>query len=133
MRTDWSHLDAFRIPHPVTGYLAKGDTVGCFQIPHHKEADRKKHLAHYNVIASDAQHVGWEHVSVHVRYVRDGQRMMRTPSWDEMCAIKDMFWEPTECVVQFHPPASSHINTHPHVLHLWRHVEPFAMPPQICV
>ena len=54
----------------------------------------------------------WEHVSV------SGNRFC--PNWAEMCWVKDVFWEDEECVVQYHPPKSDHINVHPFVLHLWR-------------
>lgn len=37
---------------------------------------------------------GWEHVSI---CPKD-----RTPTWDEMCKIKDMFWRKNETVVQYH-------------------------------
>lgn len=57
---------------------------------------------------------GWEHVSVSMR----GQK--RCPTWDEMCAIKDMFFEPEEVVMQLHPAESRYINLHPYCLHLWR-------------
>jgi len=54
----------------------------------------------------------WDHVSI--------SREDRTPTWAEMCYIKDMFFEPTECVMQLHPPRSEHINVHDYCLHLWR-------------
>jgi len=63
-------------------------------------------------IASDGG--GWDHVSIHPK------NQKRCPSWDEMCAIKDMFFGPEETVVQYHPPKSKYVNIHPHVLHLWR-------------
>jgi hypothetical protein len=63
-----------------------------------------------NVIASDG--LGWEHVSV--------SRSDRTPTWDEMCQIKDLFWNSEDCVVQYHPPKSDYVNVHNHCLHLWR-------------
>lgn len=73
------------------------------------------------IIAADGDESGWEHVSVHVRYLdRNGKRHMRTPTWDEMCLIKGLFFEPEETVIQFHPPASDYVNHHPHCLHLWR-------------
>jgi hypothetical protein len=73
------------------------------------------------VIANDGEECGWEHVSVHIRYQdRNGKMHMRTPTWDEMCAIKGLFFEAEETVIQFHPPASSYVNRHPHCLHLWR-------------
>jgi hypothetical protein len=67
-------------------------------------------------IASDGE--SWEHVSVHI--VSDGKD--RTPTWTEMCKIKDMFWGDDDCVVQYHPPKSDYVNNHKHTLHLWRPV-----------
>ena len=55
---------------------------------------------------------GWEHVSASLR--------KRCPTWDEMCMMKDIFWEEEECVVQYHPPRSEYINCHPYCLHLWK-------------
>lgn len=55
---------------------------------------------------------GWEHVSV--------SYPNRCPTWDEMCRVKDMFWNDEECVVQYHPPKSEYVNIHPYCLHLWR-------------
>lgn len=62
------------------------------------------------VIASDGG--GWEHVSV--------SRTDRCLTWDEMCQVKEMFWGPDDCVLQFHPPEAEYVNNHPHCLHLWR-------------
>ena len=45
------------------------------------------------------------------------------PTWDEMCAIKDMFFGEDERVMQFHPPKSEYINNHPYCLHLWRPID----------
>lgn len=73
--------------------------------------------------------VPWEHVSVHIED-RKGQR---TPTWNEMCQVKDLFWEPEECVVQFHPPKSEYVNNHPNVLHLWKHMGDFPTPPSVLV
>ena len=66
-------------------------------------------------IASDM--FGWEHVSVHVQ---DEEGNKRTPTWDEVCIVKDVFWDDEDCVVQYHPPKSNYVNMHPNVLHLWR-------------
>jgi hypothetical protein len=82
----------------------------------------------FHVIASDG--VGWEHVSVHC--VSEGKE--RTPTWSEMCFIKDMFWDEQDCVIQFHPPKSEYINMHKHTLHLWRSInEPVPIPNKILV
>jgi hypothetical protein len=54
----------------------------------------------------------WDHASVSLKD--------RIPTWKEMCYIKDLFWEPEETVVQYHPAESVYICQHPFVLHLWR-------------
>ncbi len=89
------------------------------------------------VIASDGQLppdptdrerelAGWEHVSVSLRN--------RAPTWQEMCAVKSMFWDDNETVVQFHPSAEQYVDCHPHCLHLWKKVDQdFELPPQILV
>lgn len=64
------------------------------------------------IIASDG--LDWEHVSV--------SRPDRTPTWDEMCAVKAAFWTDDECVMQLHPPKADWVNNHPRCLHLWRPV-----------
>lgn len=78
------------------------------------------------IIASGADEFAWEHVSVSTE--------RRPPNWQEMCFVKDLFWEPEECVMQLHPPRSQYINCHPHCLHLWRPtLVPIPMPPSILV
>lgn len=74
------------------------------------------------VIASDG--LGWEHVSV--------SRSDRTPTWDEMCQIKDLFWDEEDCVVQYHPAKADYVNIHNHCLHLWR-TEGIPTPPTFMV
>lgn len=75
---------------------------------------------------TDTASQGWEHVSVSCPN--------RCPNWPEMCFVKDLFWEPEECVVQFHPPQSQYVNNHRYVLHLFRHKSlAFPMPPAILV
>ena len=76
--------------------------------------------------ADDIQAEGWEHVSVSTK--------RRCPNWQEMCFVKDLFWAPDECVVQYHPPKADYVNNHPFVLHLWKHRDmPFPTPPSILV
>lgn len=57
---------------------------------------------------------GWEHVSVSPY---DHSKM---PTWDEMCAIKDIFFDDEELALQFHPRRSQYINLMENCLHLWR-------------
>ena len=59
----------------------------------------------------------WEHVSVVPR------KKKRTPTWEEMCAIKDMFFHEEEEVIQIHPRKSEYVNVHPYCLHMWRPVD----------
>ena len=74
----------------------------------------------FTVIASWGE--GWDHVSVSL--------LNRIPAWDEMCWVKDLFFEPEEIAVQFHPRASEYKNVHPNCLHLWRcQDEPQPTPP----
>lgn len=87
---------------------------GHFQIPIGKRALMF-------VVSSDSDETGWEHVSVHVRYLNKKRKVtVRTPTWEEMCLIKDLFWSEEETVIQFHPPKSEYVNNHPHCLHLWK-------------
>lgn len=65
---------------------------------------------------------GWEHVSVHADTAR-GRTRSRVPTWREMVQVKDLIWDAEDAVVQFHPPRSSYVNTHPDVLHLWRPID----------
>lgn len=62
------------------------------------------------VVASDG--MGWEHVSVSLHN--------RCPSWEDMCFIKRLFWDPEDVVIQYHPAESDYVNCHPFTLHLWR-------------
>ena len=73
-------------------------------------------------IASDGE--GWEHVSVLIKKATNMAQIDRCPTWAEMCAIKELFWDdPDDCVVQFHPAAKHYVNNHRHCLHLWRPTE----------
>jgi hypothetical protein len=66
----------------------------------------------------------WEHVSVSLGN--------RTPTWIEMCFVKDLFWGEEECVVQYHPPRSEYVNIHPNCLHLWKPLrETVPVPPLV--
>lgn len=63
-----------------------------------------------NVIASCGG--GWDHVSVSFKN--------RTPTWKEMCAVKDLFFKDDEVAMQLHPPKDDYVNEHQFCLHLWR-------------
>lgn len=103
-----------------TGFMGSNDDYGnngAFMI--HAIGDEVLH-----VIASDGG--GWEHVSVSAQ--------ARCPTWEEMCFIKDLFWDAEDTVVQFHPKKSEYVNTHSNCLHLWKKVgSEFELPDTIYV
>ena len=114
---------SFRVPNKFrirSGRIGSDDSIGnagAFEV-------KLKHSQTVFVIASDA--LGWEHVSV--------SRRDRCPTWDEMCQIKALFWEESDCVIQYHPASHDYINNHPNCLHLWRPtVREIPVPPSIMV
>ncbi len=87
---------AFMLPVPDKGGLALQET-------YHKARV-------LGVVVSDGE--GWDHVSVSLQN--------RCPTWDEMCFIKELFFEPHEVAMQLHPAKADYVNHHPYCLHLWR-------------
>ena len=119
----------FRVPneyrlrkHPTYGSTEEDGNNGVFIIP--------KDGYEIFVIASDGgldENEKWEHVSVSIN-------RQRCPSWEQMCFIKNLFWEEEDCVLQYHPAKKDYVNMHPYVLHLWRPVgKEIAMPPKVMV
>lgn len=79
------------------------------------------------VMASDG--FGWDHISVSL--VDKG--LEEPPNWQEMCWIKEQFFDPEEVVIQYHPPKSQYVNFS-ECLHLWRpQNEAIPMPPLMMV
>lgn len=114
---------AFHVPNKYrirTGALASDDSYGnngAFII-------LLRHGQSVRVITSDQY--GWEHVSI--------SRTDRCPIWEEMCQVKDLFWDAEDCVIQYHPPKSEYINNHPYCLHMWRPIGvELPRPPSILV
>jgi len=71
---------------------------------------------------------GWEHVSI------SPTRKSYTPSWDDMCRLKEVFFKDDEAVIQIHPPKSEYVNNMPNCLHLWRCTyKDMVLPPAILV
>lgn len=70
---------------------------------------------------------GWDHVSV------APFRHSYTPTWDDMCWLKSVFFEPDEWAVQFHPAESEYVNIMPNCLHLWRAQDGFPTPCRLMV
>lgn len=70
--------------------------------------------------------LGWEHLSVSMP--------SKTPSWDQMCIMKDIFWSEDEACVEYHPRKEDYVNNHQHCLHIWKPVEEtLPLPPSILV
>jgi hypothetical protein len=106
----------YRIVHGMFKSSIDDGCNGCFVIPFETNF--------LTIIVSDGS--GWEHVSVSLEN--------RCPNWKEMCFIKSLFWEDEECVIQFHPPKSVHVNNHNFCLHLWKKIgEEFQLPDIILV
>lgn len=81
-----------------------------------------------HIIASNGE--GWEHVSVHIQTMGGN----RTPTWDDMCRVKALFWDENNCVIQYYPAKENYVNCHPNVLHLWRPInQVIPTPPKILV
>ncbi len=99
--------------HPLLKSDDSAGNNGFFVIPHNK-------IKNYVFTVNASCGMGWEHVSVSVRANKMTSDATRCPTWEEMCTIKDLFWDYEDCVVQYHPPKSEYVNMHPYVLHLWR-------------
>lgn len=81
-------------------------------------------------IVSDG--LGWEHVSVCCR--TKNRAKYSIPNWEQMCYIKELFWDDEDVVIQFHPKKSEYVNNHNFVLHLWRSLDKeVPNPPSILV
>ena len=90
-----------RVVHPIANEY--GD-------PYNGAAIMRTATGAVRILFSDGE--GWDHVSV--------SRTDRCPTWDEMCAVKERFFDPEDVVVQLHPARSKYVNVHNYCLHLWR-------------
>ncbi len=130
---------SFRVPesarirtHPILGTDESAGNNGAFALFSPDPGWRLFIIASAADDPDVPESAGWEHVSVHVERISTGGQ--RTPSWKEMCIVKDTFWEPEDVVMQLHPRASQYVNHHPHTLHLWRSTrQPIPEPPTILV
>lgn len=112
--SDWPFLNSVRVRRGLYGSDPSWTFNGMFEFALPGEARRIR------CIASDCSDMPegtprWQHVSVSF-----GPSSKHCPSWELMCRIKDLFWEPEDAVIQIHPPKSAYVNNHPGCLHLWR-------------
>jgi hypothetical protein len=114
--TKW--LEERRIAGP------RGELAGAFVVP--SPSAKGWYL---EMIVSDG--MDWDHVSVKAA---DPGGHLRTPTWDEMVYVKDLWFKQEECALQYHPAKKDYVNCHPHVLHLWRPQKlDIPMPPKVMV
>jgi len=99
-------LDKFREKHP---YWPQTDKAGAFRV--YVNGRSFQVLASVDDVGRDGL---WEHISVTPR------NQKRCPTWEEMVAIKDIFFDTEEEAVQFHPKRSEYVNNHEYCLHIWR-------------
>lgn len=120
MRTSTAGVEHFRITVGKFKSTSAFGMNGHFLIP-----DPHKRCRMF-VIATNQ--MGWDHVSVSIVNEK------RTPTWGEMCHVKKMFWEDSECVIQYHPAEQDYVNWHEFVLHLWKPIGvELPKPPKIFV
>lgn len=122
MRDSLAFMSTFLIDHPMLGRGSQHNGFYVFDRKVIPDCDRSgiikvtvlgisfEIIEHLRVQSS--RDADWEHVSVSLPW--------RCPTWDEMAAVKSLFWKETECVMQLHVPAADHRNLHPYCLHLWR-------------
>lgn len=112
----------------------KGDPFGFFVVPSCDKSRVTKAMLY--IIAGDGidGDIDWEHVSLRAvkRFGKQFKNM--TPTWEEMCQVKSLFWDANDVVIQLHPAEKNYVNQHPNVLHLWRPTkETIPVPPLIAV
>lgn len=114
MITDFSAIECYRRQIPGYPHVEKGSPYGAFLLPSWGGW-------HLFVVATPGMVlVPWEHVSVHAVQRRGKKTVERTPTWDEMCEVKNTFWGEDETIVQYHPARADYVNQHKHCLHLWK-------------
>lgn len=71
---------------------------------------------------------GWDHVSV------SPCKPNKVPTWNQMCIVKDIFFNEDEAVIQIHPPKDQYVNNRVNCLHLWRcRYKDMVLPPSCFV
>ena len=138
-------MEAFRIRQGPAGSRT-GENAGFFLIRPDVFNDPPHDLLRpftrpTQIMATDGLGVRppWEHVSVccYGLALVPGQKPPQViPRWDEMNAVKNLFWGPADAVMQLHPPLKDYVNQNEVVLHLWRPAgkrNSIPLPPKILV
>ena len=67
---------------------------------------------------------GFEHLSV--------STPIKTPTWEQMCFMKDIFWGENEVCMQLHPKKEDYVNNMQYCLHIWKPIDKeIPTPPSI--
>lgn len=123
MRKSFEHLEEFRCKDYSIWSSEKGDTFGVFII----------RIGSYALLCIVGDGHFWDHVSVTVRD-KKGRQIKRLPNYNELCKVKNLFFEDDEIVVHYFVPATDHVNINDWCLHLWKHQQkPFPRPPMYMV
>lgn len=102
-----ARAERYRKPHPTRLSHKVGDTFGWFEFPTKLGGPVIRMQVSPGYLEFE-----FEHVSVSLAH--------RCPTWEEMCKVKDLFWDEEDTVVQFHPPKAEYVNLSKTCLHLWR-------------
>lgn len=117
--------ERYRAPHPGGFEHRRGDDFGWFEVPSPIQGRLLRIQA--SAADDDIEFDEWDHVSVSIA-------KGYTPTWMEMCFVKDLFWDSEDVIVQFHPKKSEYVNFAMNCLHLWRWTKgEFPTPPPILV
>lgn len=117
--------EQYRVKNGPVGSDASFENNGFFIIPHYK-------VNGYDIRCQISDGEGWEHVSVTIGPTH--KPATRNPTWDEMCWVKNIFWNDDECVIEYHPAKSEYVSCHPFCLHLWKPTSiELPIPPSIFV
>ena len=81
-------------------------TYGIFDIP------LKTGITALTIADNGVSDPDWEHISV--------STSSRCLTWDEMCEIKNLFFNEDEVVIQIHPAKKDYVNFYEFCLHLWK-------------
>lgn len=133
MKKTIKRLERFRICSGRMASKPSDGRNGMFQLPGKLFGNTREVMTVMTVMCSDAsdwpREMGpqkWEHVSCSFPH--------RCPTWDELCVVKNLFWDAHECVVQFHPPEREYVNHHRYCLHLWKPIGiELPLPPAFAV
>ena len=69
---------------------------------------------------------GFEHLSV--------STPIKTPTWEQMQKMKEIFWRDDEVCMQLHPKKEDYVNNMQYCLHIWKPIDKeIPIPPRVMV